>query len=112
MEWPELGAAIVGPEQRSGRSKLGGGRYGRRSQNPTSNRYCEGAGGLSFSDKRREGQSTRRRHRMVNSGIYAGHQGYRTSIDMSATCGTNAMDGAKRNELYIMLREEVENHLR
>ena len=49
---------------------------------------------------------------MINSGIYTGHQGYRTSIDMTATCGTLAVDGNKRNELYIMLREEVENHLR
>lgn len=49
---------------------------------------------------------------MMTSGNFAGHQGYRTSIDLTATCGTIAMDGTKRNELYIMLREEVENHLR
>ena len=39
-------------------------------------------------------------------------QGYRASIDMTATQGTVAVDGTKRNELYSMLREEVLTYLK
>ena len=48
----------------------------------------------------------------VQGNTFASIKNYRQSIDMTATAGTIAVDGGKRNELYSMLREEIMGHLR